>query len=48
MDNYSTNSSTRTGGVNLIRQDSYISAVRSARQNDQGDFGKNSESYRIV
>lgn len=32
--------STRLGGVNLIRQNSYITAVRSAQQNEQGDFGK--------
>jgi hypothetical protein len=37
LDNYP---SSRPGGVNLIRQDSYITAVRSAHQNDQSNFGK--------
>lgn len=36
---YSNNSSSR-GGVNLIRQQSYITAVRSANQIEQPDFGK--------
>ncbi len=40
LENYPTNTSSRSGGVNLIRQDSYLSAVRSAHQNPQSDFGK--------
>ncbi len=39
LENYPNNSSSRSG-VNLIRQQSYISAVRSANQNEQPDFGK--------
>jgi hypothetical protein len=39
LDNYPSSSSSRTSGVNLIRQDSYITAVRSAHQNEQADFG---------
>lgn len=37
LENYST---PRPAGVNLIRQNSYISAVRAAHPNDQGEFGK--------
>ncbi len=37
------NPSSRNSGVNLIRQQSYISAVRSANQSEQPDFGKISE-----
>ncbi|CAF3952467.1 unnamed protein product [Rotaria magnacalcarata] len=36
--NYSPTCSSRTGGSNLIRQDSYITAVKSAHQNEHGDF----------
>jgi hypothetical protein len=46
LDNYST--SRTSSGVNLIRQNSYISAVRSAHQNDQADFGKNKKIYLIA
>ncbi|CAF1498262.1 unnamed protein product, partial [Rotaria sordida] len=38
LNNYPTTTSSRIGGVNLIRQDSYITAVRSAHQNEQGNF----------
>ncbi|CAF3382596.1 unnamed protein product [Rotaria sp. Silwood1] len=48
LNNYPATSSSRVGGVNLIRQDSYITAVRSAHQNEQGDFvpqyGRTSET----
>ncbi|CAF3608767.1 unnamed protein product [Rotaria sordida] len=37
LENYPNNSSSRTG-VNLIRQPSYITAVRSANQSEQPDF----------
>ena len=40
LDNYSTSSLSRNGGVHLIRQDSYISAVRSAHPNEPSDFGE--------
>ena len=33
-------SSSRHPAINLIRQDSYISAVRSSYPNEQTDFGK--------
>ncbi|CAM4791208.1 unnamed protein product [Rotaria magnacalcarata] len=38
LNNYSTGSPSRVGGVNLIRQDSYITAARSTNQNEQGNF----------
>ncbi|CAF3800055.1 unnamed protein product [Adineta steineri] len=38
LNNYSSISPSRTSGVNLIRQDSYITAVRSAHQNEPTDF----------
>jgi hypothetical protein len=39
LETYPTGSPSRAG-VNLIRQQSYISAVRSANQSEQPDFGK--------
>ena len=48
LDNYSANSSPRTGGVNLIRQDSYITAVRSAHPNEQEEFGKKSNQIDLI
>ncbi|CAF4700001.1 unnamed protein product, partial [Rotaria sp. Silwood2] len=38
LNNYPATSSSRVGGVNLIRQDSYITAVRSDHQNEQDNF----------
>jgi hypothetical protein len=38
LENYPTS---RNSGVNLMRQQSYITAVRSANQSGQPDFGKN-------
>jgi hypothetical protein len=39
LENYPT--SRNSAGVNLMRQQSYITAVRSANQSGQPDFGKN-------